>query len=167
MRRLSNLALVAIAASATLACSDDLKVGRQCYVSGGGQGERGSTTINPTALECPTHMCLYTQESAAATDGGTGSGSLVSGYCSRECVNDNDCPKDDVGACNDVDPLKKGFRCVPATVVGPFCCKKFCMCKKIVDAIPIPAEPEACSDVPTNTCCNIAGRSCTDAGGGG
>ena len=59
-------------------------------------------------------------------------------------------------------PCSGGFACGVAVTVGPFCCKKFCVCK---DYIVIPADgvlavPKACDpDNATNTCQNLPGRS--------
>ncbi len=56
-----------------------------------------------------------------------------------------------------------GFTCGIAVTAGPFCCRKFCICK---DYIVIPASgqldtPKACLAGPgneINACCNLAGR---------
>jgi len=60
-------------------------------------------------------------------------------------------------------PCKTGFTCGIPTVVGPFCCQKFCICK---DYVVVPdagmAVPSACDpDVAANTCCNLEGRAGT------
>jgi hypothetical protein len=57
-------------------------------------------------------------------------------------------------------PCKTGFTCAVPVVVGPFCCRKMCICK---DYVVIPDggldEPAACDpDNVGNACCNLPGR---------
>jgi hypothetical protein len=61
-------------------------------------------------------------------------------------------------------PCITGFTCgvPPGITVGPFCCKKFCICK---DYIVVPANggelpaPQACDANNTaNDCCNLPNR---------
>ena len=63
-----------------------------------------------------------------------------SGLCTAECSADSDCDRVPESPCT------LGFTCGVAVTVGPFCCKKFCICK---DYVVIPdtgelAEPMAC-----------------------
>jgi hypothetical protein len=59
-------------------------------------------------------------------------------------------------------PCTGGFACGVAVTVGPFCCKKFCVCK---DYVVIPEDgvlpiPKACDPANNdNTCENLPGRS--------
>ena len=77
------------------------------------------------------------------------------GLCTAECESDDDCDRVPESPC------KTGFTCAIPVVVGPFCCRKMCMCK---DYIVIPdsgelATPLACnSDDAANACCNLSGR---------
>ncbi len=77
------------------------------------------------------------------------------GLCTAECEAESDCDRVPESPC------KTGFTCGVAVTVGPFCCKKFCVCK---DYIVIPdsgalATPMACNaDEPANACCNLSGR---------
>ena len=78
------------------------------------------------------------------------------GLCTAECESDSDCDRVPESPC------VTGFTCGVAVTVGPFCCRKFCICK---DYIVIPdsgelATPEACdASDPNNACCNLDGRS--------
>jgi hypothetical protein len=77
------------------------------------------------------------------------------GLCTAECESDGDCDRVPESPC------KTGFTCGVAVTVGPFCCRKFCICK---DYIVIPdsgqlATPMACDATePANACCNLSGR---------
>ena len=77
------------------------------------------------------------------------------GLCAAECESADDCERVPESPC------KTGFTCGVAVTVGPFCCKKFCICK---DYIVIPdsgslATPMACdANEPANACCNLSGR---------
>jgi len=77
------------------------------------------------------------------------------GLCTAECESSDDCDRVPESPC------KTGFTCGVAVTVGPFCCKKFCICK---DYVVLPASgtldvPAGCiaSDA-NNKCCNLDGR---------
>ena len=77
------------------------------------------------------------------------------GLCTAECESDDDCDRVPESPC------RTGFTCAVPVVVGPFCCRKLCICK---DYIVIPDGgvplPEACDpDDPANACCNLPDRS--------
>ena len=62
------------------------------------------------------------------------------GLCTAECESDDDCDRVPESPCI------TGFTCGVAVTVGPFCCRKFCICK---DYVVIPdsgqlATPMAC-----------------------
>jgi hypothetical protein len=77
------------------------------------------------------------------------------GLCTAECDSESDCDRVPESPC------KTGFTCGVAVTVGPFCCRKFCICK---DYIVIPdsgqlATPMACNpNESANACCNLPGR---------
>ena len=48
------------------------------------------------------------------------------GLCTAECESDDDCDRVPESPC------KTGFTCGVAVTVGPFCCKKFCICKDYI-----------------------------------
>ena len=57
-------------------------------------------------------------------------------------------------------PCASGFTCAIPVVVGPFCCRKQCICRDYLEipdgGVPV---PEACNpDLPENTCVNLPGR---------
>jgi hypothetical protein len=77
------------------------------------------------------------------------------GLCTAECSADSDCDRVPESPCI------TGFTCAIAVTAGPFCCRKFCICK---DYILLPpsgqlATPEACdAKMDLNACCNLDGR---------
>ena len=48
------------------------------------------------------------------------------GLCTAECESSDDCDRVPESPC------KTGFTCGVAVTVGPFCCKKFCICKDYI-----------------------------------
>lgn len=105
------------------------------------------------SLDCVSHTCLRVPLGRVLPEGSTYSGN--SGLCTAECEKDDDCDRVPESPC------KTGFTCGVAVTVGPFCCKKFCICK---DYVVIPetgqlAQPEACDPATAaNACCNLEGR---------
>jgi len=79
----------------------------------------------------------------------------TNGLCTAECSGDGDCDRVPESPCI------TGFSCGVAVTVGPFCCKKFCICKDYI-VVPdngVPTVPKACDPgIPDNECCNLAGR---------
>lgn len=140
-RSLFTMALIALALGA-LGCSEN-PVGRKCFI--GDEPDLGQAVVTSPALECPSRTCLHMP----------GQGESDSDLCTAECSSDDDCDKVPESPC------ESGFTCAIPVVVGPFCCRKMCICK---DYLVIPdggvPEPEACNpDLPENTCVNLPGRS--------
>jgi hypothetical protein len=150
--------LISLAAAAVLAAAgcEGEPVGRICDL-GLTPGVNESVVASPS-LDCVTRTCLRVPvtEGAVLPDGMAPrppAGDL--GLCTAECSSDSDCERVPESPC------ETGFTCGIPVVVGPFCCKKFCICK---DYVLLPeqeelAEPMACD--PTNAdnaCCNLDGR---------
>jgi hypothetical protein len=120
------------------ACSEN-PVGRACFIG----DEDTDPTLNVVAspaLECQSRTCLHMANNE--TD-----------LCTAECSSDDECDGVPETTC------KTGFTCAVPVTVGPFCCKKMCICKDYI-AVPeggIP-EPAACTDLPANECCNLPDR---------
>jgi hypothetical protein len=105
------------------------------------------------SLDCITRLCLR------VPDGPPTNPPAAVGLCTAECAADSDCEKAPESPCS------TGFTCGIAVTVGPFCCKKFCICKDYVvvpDTGSLP-KPLACDETnAANACCNLPGRaSCT------
>lgn len=140
---------LALIASVSMACSEN-PVGRKCFI-GVDAGAAASSVVASPALECPSRTCLQVPLGTGVT---LPEGSEYTSLCTAECTVDEDCDKVPESPC------VSGFTCAVPVYVGPFCCRKMCMCKDYL-AIPdggIP-EPAACEpDDPANTCCNLPGR---------
>jgi hypothetical protein len=139
VRRRSSFTVILIALVLGAAGCDENPVGRKCFI--GDEPDLNQAVITSPALECPSRTCLH-MPGQAATD---------SDLCTAECESDDDCDKVPESPC------VSGFACGIPVVVGPFCCRKMCICK---DYIVVPEGglevPEACNpDLPENTCINI------------
>jgi hypothetical protein len=132
------LALVTLILVVT-GCSDN-PVGRICFI-GNDAGTQQQNIVASPALECQSRTCLHVAQKGPD-------------LCTGECSSDGDCDKAPESPCNN------GFACIVPVTVGPFCCKKMCVCR---DYLIIPdggiAEPAACdSNNADNECCNLSGR---------
>jgi hypothetical protein len=137
------LLFVALIVASLAACSEN-PVGRKCFIGTPPENPDQAVITSP-ALECPSRTCLHMP--AQAEDD--------SDLCTAECDSDSDCDKVPESPC------ESGFTCAIPVVVGPFCCRKQCICRDYVvipdGGVPV---PEACDpDRPENTCINLPGRS--------
>lgn len=138
-----------LGAFGSLGCTEN-PVGRKCFI-GADAGNDTQAIIASPALECPSRTCLHFPKDEGATP------PMMAEYadmCTAECSSDDDCDKVAESPCIN------GFTCAVPVVVGPFCCRKMCICK---DFIIVPdggiPNPEACNpDDNRNTCCNLDGR---------
>jgi len=133
---------------AAAGCGDN-PVGRICFI-GVDAGNSTQAIIASPALECPSRTCLH-QPNLRGT---LPEGSTYADLCTAECADDGECDKVPESPC------QLGFTCAVPVVVGPFCCRKMCICKDYLvlpdGGIPVPA---ACDpSVPENKCCNLPGR---------
>lgn len=141
------LALGALVVTA-VACTEN-PVGRRCFVGNVPDGGIGQAIIASPALECSSRTCLR-----QPLQGSLPEGSQFADLCTAECDSDSDCDRVPESPC------VNGFTCAVPVVVGPFCCRKLCVCR---DYLVIPdggvSEPAACNpDDSANTCCNLPGR---------
>lgn len=136
-----------------LAGCPDNPVGRICDLGVQEPNPNESVVASPS-LDCQSRTCLKVPLNRELPEGSrypTGN----KGLCTAECDNDEDCDRVPESPC------KTGFTCAVPVVVGPFCCRKMCICK---DYIVIPEDgvvptPEACLEGDAaNSCCNLAGR---------
>jgi len=127
---------LAITCLFSLGCTEN-PVGRICFI-GVDAGTETTNVVASPALECESRTCLHVE--------GTGPD-----LCTGECSDNGDC--DAVKN----SPCMHGFACAVPVVVGPFCCKKFCICKDYVivpdGGIPTPAACDPSNAA--NTCVNI------------
>jgi hypothetical protein len=143
--------LMSIAALGT-GCTDN-PVGRICDL-GAATPQVSEVVVASPSLDCVSRTCLRVPPSRALPPGSVlPSGN--SGLCTAECSSDGDCDRVPESPC------VTGFTCGIAVTVGPFCCRKLCICK---DYIVVPesgelAIPKACDAANNeNACCNLTGR---------
>src|SRR5262249_6659552 len=134
----SRMALgLAMALALCMAACKNPQVGRECILPGLGDAGVTQTVVGSPALECPARTCIHVAGGAAD-------------LCTAEWGSDDECEAFDQPPCT------MGFVCPVPVVVGPFCCKKFCVCK---DYQPTAEVPAACDENnAANECCNLAGR---------
>ncbi len=150
-RRHVVVGLVLLAA-ALVGCTDN-PVGRICDLGSQTPAATEVVVASPS-LDCVSRTCLRVPLSRELPAGSTfPSGN--NGLCTAECSDDSDCDRVPESPCI------TGFTCGIAVTVGPFCCRKFCICK---DYVVVPeggslATPKACDAANAdNACCNLDGR---------
>jgi hypothetical protein len=151
-RRHVHLALLALALVA--ACSGN-PVGRICDL--GTMPDPGETALASPSLDCVSRTCLKVPLTNPMPPKGSVYPGGANGLCTAECQTADDCERVPESPC------VSGFTCgIPeGLTVGPFCCRKFCVCK---DYIVIPdtgqlPTPMACDAANAqNGCCNLPGR---------
>ena len=138
---------------ALAACSGQ-PVGRICDL-GTALPEPSEVVVASPSLDCVTRTCLRVPLGKDLPPGSTYP-SGTNGLCTAECSSPDDCDRVPESPC------KTGFTCGVAVTVGPFCCRKFCICKDYIvlpDNGGTPPDPKACdAGNPDNTCCNLSGR---------
>ena len=128
-------------------------VGRRCDL-GTATPEASEVVVASPSLDCVSRTCLRVPQARALPPGSDPLPNNI-GLCTAECSTDDDCDRVPESPCI------TGFTCGVAVTVGPFCCRKFCICK---DYIVVPdsgelATPKACDPSDnTNACCNLDGR---------
>jgi hypothetical protein len=128
-----------------VACAGE-PVGRLCDL--GAIPADNEIVVASGSLDCVSRTCLrmpLTQALPAGAEFPTG----ATGLCTAECNSDDDCEGSPDSPCTG------GFACAVAVDVGPFCCKKFCMCRDYG----VPPQPLACDpSQATNHCSNLPDR---------
>lgn len=147
-RRVLLKLILTIAMGLTVAACSDNPVGRKCFI-GADAGTSSQSIIASPALECPSRTCLHVPLQKELPEG-----SEYADLCTAECSGDSDCDRVPESPC------QSGFTCAIPVVVGPFCCRKQCICKDYLlipdGGLPVPA---ACvPGVAGNTCCNLPGN---------
>jgi hypothetical protein len=135
-----------------MGCTDN-PVGRLCDL-GTAPPQVSEVVVASPSLDCVSRTCLRVPLSRPLPPGSaftTG----TNGLCTAECSSDEDCDRVPESPCI------TGFTCGIAVTVGPFCCRKFCICKDYI-VVPESGEldtPAACDpDNSENACCNLPER---------
>jgi hypothetical protein len=149
-----NPAFLGVFIAVLVAGCTDNPVGRICDL-GAQTPEANEVVLASPSLDCVSRTCLrvpLTRDLPAGSSFPSGN----NGLCTAECSSDSDCDRVPESPC------RLGFTCGVPVTVGPFCCRKFCICKDYVQ-IPDSGEfpvPKACDPAETaNTCVNLPGRS--------
>lgn len=150
--------LVVSVALLASACTEN-PVGRKCFI-GLDAGADQTAVIASPALECSSRTCLHQPLQRELPD--TDPPSEYADLCTASCESDSDCDRVPESPC------QTGFTCAIPVVVGPFCCRKMCICR---DYLQIPdggvPTPAACiAGAPGNTCCNLPGNENLEQCGG-
>jgi hypothetical protein len=148
------LALLLVTLAVGNTSCEDKHIGRPCDLSIDPDAGSGSAMVASidVALECPSRICLY-----PGKVGNVDTGSL----CTADCSSDDDCRDGETRNTSDPEDFrcKKGFSCKVAETVGPFCCRKMCVCKDFLGTIPTGGfpTPGVCTNTPENkaNCQNI------------
>jgi hypothetical protein len=116
LRTLSLTAALAVLLVAVAGCTDE-GIGRKCINPNETGAVTGTQIVSP-ALECHSRLCFLNE-------------SPLRSVCTTSCETDDDC----AGGVIDPAGADKGycgskFVCAIATVAGPFCCKRLCVCKE-------------------------------------
>jgi hypothetical protein len=133
-----------------VACSST-PVGRICDI-GGATPSPSEIVVASPSLDCVSRTCMRfpAQKELPA---GSSIPDINHGLCTAECETDDDCERVPESPC------KTGFTCAVALPVGPFCCKKFCVCKDYVPESGTIETPQQCdASIGANACCNLPGR---------
>jgi hypothetical protein len=146
--------LLSIAALASLVsgCTDS-PVGRKCDL---GEQTPGAlaTVVASQSLDCVSRTCLRYAPKRELPPGSIPLAANI-GLCTAECNSSEDCDRVPESPC------VLGFTCGVAVTAGPYCCRKFCICKDYVllpESGEIEPFPECNADQPLNECCNLEGR---------
>jgi len=138
---------------AVAACTGN-PVGRICDL-GTTQPDPSEVVVASPSLDCVSRTCLKVPLSNPTPPKNSMYPNGTNGLCTAECSANEDCDRVPESPC------VSGFTCGVAVTVGPFCCKKFCICKDYVvvpESGTIPA-PMACdASNAANACCNLSGR---------
>lgn len=143
---------IALAGALLVGCTEN-PVGRICDL--GTQSPSASEVVVASpSLDCVSRTCLRVPKGRELPPGSVFPEGN-NGLCTADCSADEDCDRVPESPCIG------GFTCGVAVTVGPFCCRKFCICK---DYVVIPdsgqlSTPKSCDPSNAdNSCCNLDGR---------
>jgi hypothetical protein len=148
-RRLMTPVFVVLAALVLGACGGE-PVGRICDLGVVDPGDMEAIVASPS-LDCTSRTCLKVPlRNPNPPDGSRYPEGR--GLCTAECEGNDDCERVPESPC------VSGFTCGIPVVVGPFCCRKFCICKDYIvlpedGQLTVPAQCDASN--PDNTCQNL------------
>jgi hypothetical protein len=142
----------------SLGCQRRDAIGQLCDLTVDAGPSQG--VVNLKAGACKTGLCLKppVASGASAVDPPTGA------TCTGECSIDSDCDGELRNASNAQDMrCKGGFACGVPFVVGPLCCKRYCLCRDFLGASGA-QMPVACQGPDALASCQSAAGSAAAAG---
>jgi hypothetical protein len=148
-----SLAAVAALAGLGAGCTAN-PVGRKCDL-GEQTPQANEVVVASQSLDCVSRTCLRYPPTRELPPGSAPLEANI-GLCTAECSSSSDCERVPESPC------VLGFTCGIAVSAGPYCCRKFCICKDYVmlptgsDELEVPAGCDAAE--PKNACCNLDGR---------
>jgi hypothetical protein len=152
-------ALVALVVGAGFFACNPNSIGRPC-VNPTGVAPLGTQVSSP-ALECPSRLCLI---HPVTDQTGMTSNMNARSTCTAGCESDDDCNAETQELCKDKNGGTHNYVCAVATIVGPFCCRRVCICpldlEDNLNKVPDGGvkTPDACdrAKTPDLTCANVA-----------
>ena len=149
---LAALGLLASLAGVITGCADS-PVGRKCDL-GEQTPQPNEVVVASQSLDCVSRTCLRYPPTRDLPPGSPPLEVNI-GLCTAECNSADDCDRVPESPC------VLGFTCAIAVSAGPYCCRKFCICKDYV-VLPASGEaepPKGCDAAESkNACCNLDGR---------
>ena len=142
----------------SLSCKRSDTIGQLCDLTVDAGPSQG--VVNLKAATCPTGLCLKAalNPETSAVDPPTGA------TCTGECSSDSDCDGELRNASDAQDTrCRGGFVCGVPFVVGPLCCKRYCLCKDFLGACGA-QMPVACQGPDVLASCQSAAGSAVVAG---
>ena len=142
----------------SLGCKRNDTIGQLCDLTVDAGPSQG--VVNLKAGTCPAGLCLkpVLNPWASTVDPPTGA------TCTDECSSDSDCHGELRNPSNEQDTrCTGGFVCGVPFVVGPLCCKHYCLCKDFLDASGA-QMPVACQGPDALPSCQSAAGSAAAAG---
>jgi len=146
------LTTLALLAGVVAGCTDS-PVGRKCDL-GEQTPQANEVVVASQSLDCVSRTCLRYPPTRELPPGSAPLEANI-GLCTAECNSSDDCDRVPESPC------VLGFTCGIAVSAGPYCCRKFCICK---DYVVLPASdeleaPKGCDATESkNACCNLDGR---------
>ena len=149
---MSIAASIVVLAALASGCTNN-PVGRKCDL-GEQTPQANQVVVASQSLDCVSRTCLRYPPTRELPPGSIPLAPNI-GLCTAECNSSDECERVPESPC------VLGFTCGIATTAGPYCCRKFCICKDYVvvpenGELAAPAECDAAE--PKNACCNLEGR---------
>lgn len=144
----------------SVGCKRDDKIGQLCDLTV--DAGPSQAVVNLESDSCRTGLCL---KPAVASGASTGDPDSPTGAtCTDECTSDSDCDGELRNPSNAEDTrCKGGFVCGVPFVVGPLCCKRYCVCRDFLG--PTGGQtPIACQEPDALASCQSAAGSAAAVG---